>query len=853
MSNPKEQPAYGPKQSFISKILGALRSNSKEFSDWFKNTVWRQEKDAVEHFFKHVKWHFKEILLSFLLLFLFSSLDKVQHFFTAFATDLKAGTYSMGTMLFGLTMHGFAVLWLSYVFWHKPKNLKWRHINLLFGDRRDRSYESYYNLPYGFWWVAVISSLPVLLINIALSVSLLQENSLSSNGALAGPMSQWILDHRFASFLLGVLCFVVLSIFFKPLARPEMTLRQHSILFLKHAGALGLSIIALILLFTQYADFSDTKVARTAFLLLFVFLPPVLLSYTWHAASRCLALEKSLCESKADRPYDKLFDALRFFSYGLGIVIFFLMNQSWVTSGYLFSILAAPVTTLIFGFVFYYQAWDFILHNVTRMRRNIAFFALILLSIFFSRNEHLTMKFLTANPAKPLKRETLDNYFLAWAKQRYEQGRDSVVYIVTAEGGGSRSGAWTSAVLTELDYITNGRFRRQCLAISSVSGGSIGSAAILSLWDHADRTNAPQSLLYRQTNRADTVRDERSDSKYIDAVFRRNYISNSVTGLFFYDIWQAIPGINIFYTADKSRTARQLDAENDAVVRGLHMVFEGQQSLINPNYFLETPFLRLNYSQSEMDSKPMPRVNLPLFFPNTTRVEDGRRGVCSPIDMGGSTSLNNSINPFIAAVDVIGMAAEQHAHQSIGLAEATALSQLFPYVNATVQIDAATGTFMDGGAYENMGLTTASELRDAVEQVRRKPADAKLIEMFGKDSLKIPDFKRYLSALKFKFVLIYNVDNQAVEGKCLDLASSRLLDPLTTLMQTPFSGHTNHAYRSLLRKCAANKDEVIEFPLIYQTSCDKRDVDIVMSRWLSKYDLKTIFKQSQKKVKANPI
>ena len=81
----------------------------------------------------------------------------------------------------------------------------------------------------------------------------------------------------------------------------------------------------------------------------------------------------------------------------------------------------------------------------------------------WARHEHNQVKF-NGQPAGSMKRSGLEDYFLSWAADRFPEDSLSTVYLVAAEGGGSRSGAWTAAVLTQLDSITGGRFQRQCFA-----------------------------------------------------------------------------------------------------------------------------------------------------------------------------------------------------------------------------------------------------------------------------------------------------------------------------------------------------------------------------------------------------
>jgi hypothetical protein len=52
--------------------------------------------------------------------------------------------------------------------------------------------------------------------------------------------------------------------------------------------------------------------------------------------------------------------------------------------------------------------------------------------------------------------------------------------VVAAEGGASRAGFWAAETLGRLQELSNGDFANHVFAISSVSGGSVGSAAFVS-------------------------------------------------------------------------------------------------------------------------------------------------------------------------------------------------------------------------------------------------------------------------------------------------------------------------------------------------------------------------------------
>ncbi|MBK7937849.1 MAG: hypothetical protein IPJ82_12485 [Lewinellaceae bacterium] len=117
-----------------------------------------------------------------------------------------------------------------------------------------------------------------------------------------------------------------------------------------------------------------------------------------------------------------------------------------------------PVAMVLFVFIAYYQAIDLLIYNMAPLRLYLFFGFWIVLLVFFGQSEHYRLKFNGEVPKSgSLQRTNLETYFLTWAKDRYVSNDTTDVFLVATEGGGSRSGAWTSAVLTELDWVSRGR------------------------------------------------------------------------------------------------------------------------------------------------------------------------------------------------------------------------------------------------------------------------------------------------------------------------------------------------------------------------------------------------------------
>lgn len=839
---------------------GRIRRNYRENQRWLQE-LWNNQDNERTKLLHYYRWHLKELLLCVLLAFLLTRVDKVQQFFSAFAIEIKTGDYDFLQFAVVFILNGLIVFWLCYVFWHKPARLHLGKFGrLVFGDRRREDFEAYYRKPGGAWRVAMMSGLPMVLVNTTLSLALLRDNELIVQRPSA--FSLWLDNNAFLVLIATSLVFLLTGSLIRPRfhAMEEDSLGHH---LNEHATAAELDSllgklwrafninllllpfgVALLTLFLWFYPYS-TIAANYVVLLAFVLAPPLVVAFFLSSFSECLIIERKKEEryKKDDLVFQSKFgiwyDWLMRISYFVSVFLFLMVNNKDITSQELFSQWMFPVAMLMFVFIAYYQTIDLLIYNMTRLRFYMFFLFCILLLVYFGQSGHYRLKFNGEIPKSgSLQRTNLENYFLAWAKGRYVADDSSDVFLVAAEGGGSRSGAWTSAVLTQLDWATDGAFKRQCFAISAVSGGAVGTAATLALWDNAMKSGLSDSAVYCTGKR----------DAYIGRVFNRNYISTSLAGIFFYDLIQQMPGLNFLYRGQHSRTDRHQDEEDNAVCLGLNRML-GDKCLVEHNYLKKTNFLSIYYDNDWRDPIAKPKTGLPLFFPNTCRVEDGRRGIVSPILMDTAEVKTSPKEPFNAAiVDIIGIGRDKDPTKSLSLGEATSLSELFPYVNSTVFIDENTGSFMDGGAYENLGLTTLDEVNISLKYICAAPDTAWIVKNIP-DSLK-SGFISYLTKIRFKILLIYNSDNHGDEKRAhYDNNSVKLFDPIVAMMQTPFGGHTDYIYHKV--RSEPGGPTVIDFPMLINSGYDNTRPDkIVMSRWLSKYELNEILRRAKERVDA---
>jgi hypothetical protein len=842
-------------KSFIRRLADRLRLNARATRMWILRVFNNEEKERT-HLWRYLGWHLKEILCCALLAYLLTRVDKVQHFFDSFAQDIKSQTLHEPFWRFSLILTGNAMMifWLSFVFWHKPVAL---HLPKLFGKKMREGFQRYYQKPGGTWRVATVSSIPFLLVDVALSQSLLKKDLWSQNPSDMGTGPVWLLNNPGWVALGGTVIFFLLCTLLRPRTRHTASLRHRWKILRRDLMIFSITIFGITWLLRNYNSFDNYSTFNYLIILLFIFVPPIVTTFILNGFGDCLIKERSdlrhyqknhVHTHKTKWPksllhFNRAYSALQTLSYSCSIVIFLLVNNPEFTVHQWYSDWMFPLAMLLFVFIAYYQVVDILVFNVTPIRFSILVIVLICSILLFGRRDHYNLKFNGEHPMNShLKRVTMESYFLPWAADRYlhrpeGQTQPDTAYLAAIEGGGSRSGAWATAVLTRLDSLSNGKLRRNCFAISSVSGGSIGAASTLALWDNANERGILDSTLY-------TGAPSKRRS-YVSTIFKRNYLSTALAGMFFYDLFQQIPVVHWAYLSHASRTDRHQNEESNAVDIALKSVFNGTFDC-RSDYLKKTNFLSLYYSSVRNSQDQVLNTRLPLFFPNTCRVEDGRRGIVSPIQMEQTGEDSTTFRPFIAAVDVIGniSADPAHANKYISLGEATSLSELFPYVNATVYAGEKAGTFMDGGTYENLGLTTLYEVRTTLRNILQDASlETKIPESIPPESRM--DFLNYLHAMKFRILTIYYYYNHGQENGQFPNQSSQLLNPLIALLNTPFSGHTDYIYHKT--RCEF-PGEMVDIPLIrpdYSKPAG-RSPEIVMSRWLSKYEISNILREADK-------
>lgn len=412
-------------------------------------------------------------------------------------------------------------------------------------------------------------------------------------------------------------------------------------------------------------------------------------------------------------------------------------------------------------------------------------------------------------------------YFEYWYKNNIEPNVDTAgtgdipIFLVAAQGGGSRAGLWTSHLLNHLETESSYQFRRHLFAISSASGGSAGAGATLAFWRYLE--DNPE---------ADSATLRRLHEHFGPEMFRRNYLSSQFMQLFVNEVGKRFAAVFKDGVHD-----RNLEHQHHEVLGFANAIRYGYDESDDQDF---SPFSRIaktfkNGHQGDLDigkgrpkitNYPMqpylslwyknagqPDTRLPLYFPITTNIQTGKSGYASAIAWDSTL--------FVDAIDLIHDAEKNKPGQSLALVTTSNLSQLFPIMNSYTYIE-GTGNFMDGGLFENMGLTLMSRIH---ERLKMEIAAAP-------DSLIPPSVKKRLKVRLLFFI------NDAFEPQ--EQPHYKPLNQMTaTVTAVGFSSirGTSTWWLNYFRKTLPEDEQPIE--LVLQTPQTPERDQVPLGRWLS--------------------
>ena len=314
-------------------------------------------------------------------------------------------------------------------------------------------------------------------------------------------------------------------------------------------------------------------------------------------------------------------------------------------------------------------------------------------------------------------------YFEAWYHNniapRIDTTRDEdiPIFLVAAQGGGSRAGMWTSHILNCLEKESGGRFHRRLFAVTSASGGSTGTGATLAFWryleDHPEIDSSDRAQLFRY---------------FAPEMFRRNYLSSQFMQLFVNEVGKRFVALFKDDVYDRNYEHQRHEASGFANAIGF-AYNPSRMGELDPLERIKNTFRNDNFDslgigdgRSRIPNYPMlpylsywyganktPDTRFPLYFPVTTNIQTGKSGYASAIAWDSTL--------FIDAIDILADAERgRDAHgRSLAMVTTSNLSQLFPIMNSYTYIEGA-GNFMDGGLFENMGLTLMNRIHTRLKE-----------------------------------------------------------------------------------------------------------------------------------------
>ena len=320
--------------------------------------------------------------------------------------------------------------------------------------------------------------------------------------------------------------------------------------------------------------------------------------------------------------------------------------------------------------------------------------------------------------AANIQRPTVEAAFRAWLAARQDAqpyrsaNKPYPVYIVAAEGGGLYAAYQAAKFLTRVqDLCPN--FAQHVFAVSSVSGGSLGSAVFAGL-TRAFAANADAKPCL------DRLAGVGAFEKRADDILSRDLLAPVVWGALFPDFLQRfIPWPILPF--DRARALEYAFEES-----WRHGAGGGGNPLAASLFDLCGP------GEPACSTGPTPALAL-----NVTNIETGMQMVVSPLDF---TSIGP---PWTASAKVFDFFSTGVDPVDIPLSTAIGLSARFPWISPAGWfsfIDPSDKgqeqkarvrrmSFVDGGYVDNSGVGTASKLAQSLAEFQAKDPGALAVEI----------------------------------------------------------------------------------------------------------------------------
>ncbi|MGB8191967.1 MAG: hypothetical protein WCF67_08615, partial [Chitinophagaceae bacterium] len=432
-----------------------------------------------------------------------------------------------------------------------------------------------------------------------------------------------------------------------------------------------------------------------------------------------------------------------FYSFNIfSIIALFFYARAILDIDYANSIGSLALVLLAFGVLVGFFAFVSVLSVIKKI--NFHFILLVLVFLLAKTREPHYVR--TTNAKAPAylfatQRPTLAEYFRKWTAQRkevIEQSSEYPVFFVLGDGGASRSGYWVAAALGKLQDSSQGKFSEHLFCLSGASGGVVGEGAFFSLLHHHNEMTG------------------RSYEKEAKNYLRNDFLSFALARMLGPDFFRPLIPFNLRHVKDRA------GALETALERGMH------DSVFLKNK-LSIPFSV--YTGGRNDS-----VQLPILCINTTRMQDGRPGVISNINIHNVNERDSAFGPRLDVMDFI------DTGKDLRLSTALMVGSRFPYVSPAGRIDERIrsriagkpdGTrvhyFVDGGYFDNSGAGIVHEMLLELEDIKK---------------VMIAGGNAHLGKLKFYVIHITNNPLGPSPLGEINYLSNDLFSPLITLIGT---------------------------------------------------------------------
>lgn len=376
----------------------------------------------------------------------------------------------------------------------------------------------------------------------------------------------------------------------------------------------------------------------------------------------------------------------------ISIILFLLFSiipGSAVVLGTASIFLMAAASWVCFGSVLVYFGSTYRFPVITLL-----FIAAIVFSLWNNNHE---IRYLEGQ--KFSQRISLNDYANNWFKDLENSSEDKIpYYIIAAEGGGIRAAYWTALVLSAFQD-RNAEFSRHVIALSGVSGGSLGSAVFAaSLHEQILQASSPSgstnNLLKCKVHEQDVLKGN-SIQECTTAVLANDFLSPAVAYMLYPDLVQRFLPFPV--TAfDRSRALEQSWESAWA------NVFPDNKNHVN---LFSSDFFELwNISEDK-------KYSIPNLFLNSTWVETGKRVISSNLLIENKQFFDSRDFYTILNADV-------------RLSTAVHNSARFTYVSPAGTLhppgEDVWGHLVDGGYFENSGATTAFNVLLSVTKIIEK-------------------------------------------------------------------------------------------------------------------------------------